>query len=52
MVALFLRFTVFAAIMDCIAWLPPLMATVVVLVSGTVVLVNLGKAPPIGATTH
>jgi hypothetical protein len=43
--ALFLGFTVFAAITDFVAWLPPLVATVVVLVSGTVVWVNLGKAP-------
>lgn len=42
---LFLGFTVLAAITGFVAWLPPLVATIVVLASGTVVWVNLGKAP-------
>jgi hypothetical protein len=43
--ALFLGFAVLAAITDFVARLPPLVAIVVVHINGTVVWVNLSKAP-------
>lgn len=37
--------TIFAAATGFISWLPPLVATILVLLGGAIVWINLGKAP-------